>query len=71
MIRKLTREERTVLAEKLMDWGNHVFIGLVIAQFVPGASPFRFHFLVMGIVGMLMGYISGLMLMKTKGGDQI
>jgi len=44
MTRRLSREQRGVVAEKIMDWGDLVFTGLVIAQFVPGTDPFQWLF---------------------------
>jgi len=41
VVRKLSREQRNVVAEKIMDWGNLVFTGLVLAQFVPGMPHFN------------------------------
>ncbi|MBI3955779.1 hypothetical protein HY339_00830 [Candidatus Gottesmanbacteria bacterium] len=36
MAKRLTGDQRGRVAEKIMEWGNLVFIGLVITQFVPG-----------------------------------
>ncbi len=69
MARKLIREQRNVIAEKLMDWGNLVFTGLVIAQFVPGNTTFKWWLFIAGLLGIGLAYIFGIMLMKTKGGD--
>lgn len=35
---ELTRSQRTEVASKVMDWGNFVFVGLVISQIVPGPT---------------------------------
>ena len=69
MARRLSREQRGVVAEKIMEWGNLVFTGLVIAQFVPGVASFRWQFFFAGLLGIIMAYISGILLMKAKGGD--
>ena len=36
MAEPLTLDQRGRVAEKIMEWGNLVFVGLVIAQIVPG-----------------------------------
>jgi hypothetical protein len=69
MKRRLSKEQRGVVAEKIMDWGNLVFTGLVIAQFVPGTDPFQWLFFLVGLLGIVTAYISGILLMKAKGGD--
>jgi len=42
MTRKLSKEQRGGIAEKIMNWGNLVFTGVVIAQLVPGTTPFQY-----------------------------
>ena len=69
MTRRLSKEQRGIVAEKIMDWGNLVFTGLVIAQFVPGVEPFQWVFIFVGLLGIVIAYISGILLMKAKGGD--
>jgi hypothetical protein len=69
MARRLSKEQRSIVAEKFMDWGNFVFTGLVIAQFVPGTEPFQWLFFLTGLLGIVIAYIAGILLMKTKGGD--
>jgi hypothetical protein len=69
MARRLSKEQRSIVAEKIMDWGNFVFTGLVIAQFVPGTDPFQWLFFLVGLLGIMMAYIAGILLMKSKGGD--
>jgi predicted permease len=70
MTRRLSKEQRDSLAGKLMDWGNLVFTGLVIAQFAPGATSFQWFFIFTGSLVMVIAYISGILLMKTKGGEK-
>lgn len=70
MTRRLSWKQRGVVAEKVMDWGNLVFTGLVIAQFVPGVASFQWQFLIAGLLGITIAYISGILLMKTNGGDK-
>jgi len=48
---------RELFAEKIMDWGNLLFVGLVIGQFVPGANPIRWGLLLFGICGCGGAYI--------------
>jgi hypothetical protein len=38
MIKPLTVEQRTKVAEKIMEWGNLVFVGLAISQVFPQVS---------------------------------
>ncbi|MBE0573385.1 hypothetical protein IH575_00575 [Candidatus Dojkabacteria bacterium] len=70
MIRKLSNDQRSVVAEKVMDWGNLAFTGLVIAQFAPGATSFQWLFIFAGSFVMVIAYISGILLMKTRGGEK-
>lgn len=67
---RLSNEQRSILAEKTMDWGNLVFTGLVIAQFTPNATSFQLLFIFAGSFVMIIAYISGVMLMKSKGGEK-
>ena len=70
MTRRLSKEQREVIAEKIMDWGNLVFTGLVIAQLVPGTTPFQWQFFLVGLFGVVTAYISGILLMTMKGGER-
>ncbi len=70
MVKKLSKEQRGLIAEKMMEWGNLVFAGLVIAQFVPGASSYHWQFIVAGLVGIVIAYAMGILLMEVKGGEQ-
>jgi len=69
MGKRLSGEQLNILAEKLMEWGNLIFIGLVIAQFVPGTASFQWSFFISGCIGILMAYLFGIFLMKMKGGE--
>ncbi len=51
-------------AEKIMDWGNLVFVGLVIGQLVPGTMPFRWTLFILGILCFFVAYGVGRFLMK-------
>jgi hypothetical protein len=70
MNRKLSDEQRGILAEKIMEWGNLVFTGLVVAQFAPGATSFQWLFIFAGSLVMVIAYVSGVLLMKMKGGER-
>ena len=48
MLEELSVKQRGIFAEKTMDWGNLVFIGLVIGQLVPGTSLFRLALFILG-----------------------
>jgi len=69
MIGKLSNEQRSTVAEKFMEWGNLVFVGLVIGQLVPGTASFRWWLLIAGLLGMGLAYFVGVLLLKLKGGD--
>lgn len=47
-----------------MDLGNLIFIGLVIAQFVPGMNQIKINVLVLGIVILGMAYTIAYLIMK-------
>lgn len=64
----LTLKQRQLFAEKVMEWGNLVFVGLVIAQFVPGTTPFRFGLLIAGLLNFLGAY--WIAFYVTKGGER-
>ncbi len=67
MSKQLTEDQRGRIAEKTMEWGNLVFTGLVIGQFVPGTDPFHPIMILAGIVSMAGAYALAYFLMK--GGD--
>ncbi len=64
MARRLTQEQRGKFAEKIMDWGNIVFAGLVIAQIVPGVASFRSSVAVFGVMNLLGAYLLAYAIMK-------
>jgi hypothetical protein len=67
MAKRLTANQRTLVAEKILEWGNLVFVGLVIAQFVPG--PLSDFYLVIAGIGSIAGaYWIGLRIMRGGGG---
>lgn len=67
IIKRLNQEQRGRFAEKLMDWGNLVFVGLVIGQIVPGTAQFRFSMFFLGIVCIVAAYLTSYYL--TLGGE--
>jgi ABC-type Fe3+-siderophore transport system permease subunit len=69
MMGKLSGEQRSIVAEKFMEWGNLVFVGLVIGQLVPGTASFRWWLFIAGLLGMGLAYLVGVLLLKLKGGD--
>lgn len=54
--RHLTQTQREKFAEKLMEWGNLTFAGLVVGQLVPGTGPFRLNMIFAGITNMVLAY---------------
>ena len=69
MAKKLSIAQRGAIAEKIMNWGNLVFTGLVIAQLVPGADSLHWQFISAGILGIVIAYSIGILLIETKGGE--
>ena len=61
--KRLTVDQRGRISEKVMEWGNLVFAGFVIGQFVSGES-FQFVLAAIGIVGMLLAYAFAYYIMK-------
>jgi len=64
MAGKLRSTQIRIFSEKIMDWGNLVFTGLVIAQLVPGTSPFRWILFLLGVIGITGAYITAYKIMK-------
>jgi hypothetical protein len=68
--RRLQPEDRGRFAEKVMEWGNLVFTGLVIGQFVPGTEQLRYGMLATGVIAILGAYAVAFWLMqRPRGGD--
>lgn len=63
MTKRLTGDQRGRVAEKIMEWGNLVFAGLVIGQFVSGQSVNALMTIV-GIIGMLLAYLAAIVFMR-------
>ncbi|MBE7433144.1 MAG: hypothetical protein HS100_04460 [Anaerolineales bacterium] len=64
MARRVQGKRAELLAGKIMDWGNLVFVGFVIGQIVPGTSPIRWGMFLLGICGFAGAYIVANQLMK-------
>ena len=62
--KRLRTQQRERFAEKLMEWGNLVFTGLVIAQIVPGTGPFRLGIAAAGVFAMVVAYLLAYYIMK-------
>lgn len=67
MAKRLTSDQRGRIAEKIMEWGNLVFAGLVIAQLVPGIGAFRLSMVLVGLISMAGAYLMAIILMKGGG----
>jgi len=65
----MNQAQRTKFAEKLMDWGNLTFAGLVIGQIVPGTAPFRVSMVFAGVVSMALAYAVAYYLMQEVRGE--
>ena len=63
MFRKLTRDQRGRIAEKIMELGNLIFVGLVIAQFVPNIS-INLMIIILGFVMFIVIYIIAIRFME-------
>ncbi len=67
MAKQLTTDQRGRIAEKVMEWGNLVFTGLVIAQIVPGTGPFRLGMVLAGLVSIGGAYLLAYFILKGGG----
>ena len=61
---RLQKRQIEVVADKIMDWGNLVFTGLVIGQLVPGTSPFRWVLFLLGVLGITGAYTTAYFMLK-------
>ena len=61
---KLQKRQIDVVADKIMDWGNLVFTGLVIGQLVPGTSPFRWVLFLLGVFAITGAYTTAYFMLK-------
>lgn len=60
----MTIDQKSRFAEKIMDWGNLFFAGLVLAQFVPKISEFNWILLLIGAIGLVISYSLAYHIMK-------
>lgn len=67
MRKRLTVDQRGRMAEKVMEWGNLVFVGLVISQFI-SSNPIRISATITGILVFVGAYLGSYRLMTMKGG---
>lgn len=66
MEKRLSSDQRCRVAEKIMEWGNLVFVGLVIGQFVPGPLSDS-NLLLVGVASIAGAYWLALRLMRGGG----
>lgn len=66
MAKQLTKEDRGRVAEKIMEWGNLVFIGLTLGQFI-SPPPLKVPLALAGILLMIVAYIAAIVIMKGDG----
>jgi len=66
MLRQLTPNQRGRVAEKIMEWGNLVFIGLVIVQIIPGPG-FNWSIAGAGVVSVVGAYLIALRIVRGGG----
>lgn len=66
MAKRLTEDQRGRLAEKIMEWGNLAFVGLVIAQIIPPVG-FSLRVTVVGILAIAGAYLIAISIMKGGG----
>lgn len=65
-MKNLSREERGRVAEKLMELGNLIFIGLIITQLVPEIK-LKLVQVAFGSLAIIASYIVAVWLMKGGG----
>jgi len=65
-MKKLSGDQRGRVAEKVMEWGNLVFAGLVIGQFVAG-KEINLLLFVLGACGIIIAYCIALLVMLRGG----
>ena len=68
MVKQLKPEQRDRVAEKLMDWGNLVFVVLAVAQIVPATNNFRLGAAFAGFLCIAAAYFSAFLILR--GGDE-
>ena len=66
MVKTLTKSQIGIFAEKIMDWGNLIFIGLVIGQLIPGTKGVDSLLFILGFIGIIFAYATAYMFMKKR-----
>lgn len=64
MARSIHTSRAQLLADKIMDWGNLVFVGFVVGQIVPGTAPIRWGMFLLGVCCFAGAYVVAYQLMK-------
>lgn len=59
----LTADQQGRIAEKIMDWGNLIFAGLILGQAL-SEKPFDFQMAAIGGSGIIIAYALAIALMK-------
>lgn len=63
MTKRLTTVDRGRVAEKIMEWGNLVFVTSVVAQAVSN-MPYNYAIATIGFVGIIAAYVIAILIMK-------
>ena len=66
MARKLSANQRGRVAEKIMEWGNLIFLGLIVAQIIPGPLV-KPSLLFVGVISFAGAYWFAIRLMRGGG----
>lgn len=66
MAKTLTKSQIGIFAEKIMDWGNLIFVGLVIGQLIPGSKNINTSLFLVGFMGMIFAYAAAYMFMRRR-----
>ena len=66
MAKTLTKSQVGIFAEKIMDWGNLIFVGLVIGQLIPGSKNIDTLLFIIGFIAMIFAYAAAYTFMKRR-----
>jgi hypothetical protein len=66
MAKTLTKSQVGIFAEKIMDWGNLIFVGLVVGQLIPGTKNVDTLLFIVGFTGIIFAYATAYMVMKRR-----
>lgn len=66
MAKTLTKSQIGIFAEKIMDWGNLIFIGLVVGQLIPGTKGVDTLLFIVGFIGIIFAYATAYIFMRRK-----